>query len=163
MHTIQYHFIGKASPRFLNGQWSCLSRPGGGGVGLRSQLAPSHLHCQPLHWSRSRPSLLARLLHFLPGFHHLLKSLRLADWLLDCSDVAHICSSPWSPASLTCILLPHCSQRAGHTVRASTGWCSCRQISGQVSGQHDLILSNNFDSSDLQRSIWLLQSCFWQP
>ena len=121
---------------------------------LRSQLAPSHLHCQPLHWSRSRPSLLARLLHLLPGFHHLLKSLRLADWLLDCSDVSHLRPPPRPPAPLSRLLLSHCGQRTRHTFRTSPGRCSCGQISGQVMDNSNLC-NPDFYSSPRLAAIYL--------
>ena len=132
---------------------------------LRSQLASSHLNRQPLHRHRSRPSLLPRLLHHLPCFHHLHKFVWLADWLLDCSDVSHIRPPPRPPASLSRILLPHCGQRTCHTFRTSPGRCSCGQISGQVMDNTINLYNPDFHSSspDLQQSIWRLQLCFWQP
>ena len=107
-----------------------LDRQGGGWMDLRSQLAPSHLHRQPLHRHRPRPPLLPRLLHHLPCLHRLHKFVRLADRLLDCSHVSHLRPPPRPPASLPCILLPHSGQRTRHTFGTSTGRRSCGQISG---------------------------------
>ena len=99
---------------------------------LRSQLAPSHLHRQPLHRHRPRPPLLPRLLHHLPCLHRLHKFVRLADRLLDRSHVSHLRPPPRPPAPLSRLLLSHCGQRTRHTFRTSPGRCSCGQISGQV-------------------------------
>ena len=132
---------------------------------LRSQLAPSHLHRQPLHRHRPRPPLLPRLLHHLPCLHRLHKFVRLADRLLDCSHVSHLRPPPRPPASLPCILLPHSGQRTRHTLRTSTGRRSCGQISGQVMDAIINLYNPDFysPSPDLQQSIWRLQLCFWQP
>ena len=155
---------------FLNGTQSFLTlffldRQGGGWMDLRSQLAPSHLHRQPLHRHRSRPSLLPRLLHHLPCLHRLHKFVRLADRLLDRSHVSHLCPPPRPPASLPCILLPHSGQRTRHTFGTSTGRRSCGQISGQVMDAMINLYNPDFysPSPDLQQSIWRLQLCFWQP
>ena len=112
---------------------------------LRSQLAPSHLHRQPLHRHRPRPSLLPRLLHHLPCLHRLHKFVRLAHGLLDCSHVSHLRPPPRPPASLPCILLPHSGQRTRYTLRTSTGRRSCGQISGQVMNGTINLYNPDFD------------------
>ena len=152
---------GESHPQTLLVSWPyLLARQGGGWMDLRSKLASSNLHCQPLHRHRSLPPLLPRLLHLLPCLHCLLKFIRLADRLLDCSDVAHFRPPPWPPAPLSCILLPHRSQRARYTFWTSPGWRSRWQISGQVMETSSICTTILIHPLDLQQSTWLLQLCF---